>query len=36
VPLLEYPARLSTRVDWDMSRRVLTDQYAPANLLQDN
>ena len=36
VPLLEYPARLSTRVDWDMSRRVLTDQYAPANLLQNN
>jgi len=36
VPLLEYPARLTTRVDWDMSRRVLTDQYAPANLLRDN
>lgn len=36
IPLLEYPARLTTRVDWDMSRRVLTDQYAPANLLQDN
>ncbi|HIF85799.1 MAG TPA: spermidine synthase [Gammaproteobacteria bacterium] len=36
VPLLEYPARLSTRVDWDMSRRVLTDQYSPANLLRDN
>jgi spermidine synthase len=36
VPLLEYPNRLSTRVDWDMSRRVLTDQYAPANLLQEN
>lgn len=36
IPLLEYPARLSTRVDWDMSRRVLTDQYAPANLLRDN
>lgn len=36
VPLLEYPNRLSTRVDWDMSRRVLTDQYSPANLLQDN
>lgn len=36
VPLLEYPNRLSTRVDWDLSRRVLTDQYAPANLLQGN
>lgn len=35
VPILEYPNRLSTRVDWDMSRRVLTDQYAPANLLRD-
>jgi spermidine synthase len=36
VPLLEYPRRLSTRVDWDMSRRVLTDQYAPANLLNED
>ena len=36
VPLLEYPNRLSTRVDWDMSRRVLTDQYSPANLLQQD
>lgn len=36
VPLLEYPNRLSTRVDWNLSRRVLTDQYAPANLLRDN
>ena len=35
VPLLEYPARMSTRVDWDMSRRVLTDQYSPGNLLRD-
>ena len=34
VPLLEYPARLSTRVDWDMSRRELTDQYSPGNLLR--
>ena len=36
IPILEYPARLSTNVDWDMSRRVLTDQFAPANLLRDN
>ena len=36
VPILEFPARLSTRVDWDMSRRVLTDQFSPANLLRDN
>ncbi len=35
IPLLEYPARMSTRVDWDMSRRVLTDQYSPGNLLRD-
>ena len=34
VPLMDYPARLSTRVDWDMSRRVLTDQYSPGNLLR--
>ncbi|MBT8145814.1 MAG: fused MFS/spermidine synthase [Gammaproteobacteria bacterium] len=36
IPILEYPARLSTAVDWDMSRRVLTDQFSPANLLRDN
>ena len=36
IPLLEYPRRLSTRVDWDMSRRELTDQYSPGNLLRDN
>lgn len=35
IPMLEYPARMSTRVDWDMSRRVLTDQYSPGNLLRD-
>jgi spermidine synthase len=36
IPILEYPARLSTRVDWDTSRRVLTDQFSPSNLLRDN
>ena len=36
VPLLDYPRRLSTRVDWDMSRRILTDQYSPGNLLNEN
>lgn len=36
VPLNDYPRRLSTRVDWDMSRRELTDQYSPGNLLQEN
>ncbi len=35
VPLLDYPRRLSTRADWDMSRRQLTDQYSPGNLLRD-
>jgi len=36
IPILEYPSRLSTRVDWDMSRRQLTDQYSPGNLLREN
>lgn len=36
VPLNDYPRRLSTRVDWDMSRRELTDQYSPGNLLRGN
>jgi len=36
VPLLDYPRRLSTAVDWDTGRRVLTDQYSPGNLLQGN
>ncbi|MEX0618948.1 MAG: fused MFS/spermidine synthase [Pseudohongiellaceae bacterium] len=35
VPVLEYPDRLSTAVDWDVSRRVLTDQFSPSNLLRD-
>ncbi len=35
VPIDEYPRRLSTRIDWDMSRRVLTDQYSPGNLLRE-
>ncbi len=34
VPITSYPARLVTQVDWDTHARVLTDQYAPANLLQ--
>lgn len=36
VPMNDYPRRLSTRVDWDMSRRELTDQYSPGNLLREN
>ena len=34
VPIRDYPARLSLQVDWDVSKRPLTDQYSPANLLQ--
>ena len=33
VPIRSYPGRLSLEVDWDTSKRPLTDQYAPANLL---
>ncbi len=36
VTINDYPRRLSTRVDWDMSRRELTDQYSPGNLLREN
>ena len=36
ISILDYPRRLSTRVDWDMSRRELTDQYSPGNLLRGN
>ena len=36
VRLTDYPRRLTTRVDWDMSRRELTDQYSPGNLLRGN
>jgi spermidine synthase len=31
-----YPRFMSRKVDWDTSKRVLTDQYSPANLLQDD
>lgn len=34
INLTRYPRRLSTGVDWDMSRRELTDQYSPGNLLR--
>lgn len=36
IPFLRYPGKVSSQVDWDMSRRVLTDQYSPSNLLRDN
>ena len=34
VPIRDLPARLSLDVDWDVTRRPLTDQYSPANLLR--
>ncbi len=33
VPIARYPGRMSSARDWDTEVRVLTDQYAPANLL---
>jgi spermidine synthase len=35
IRLNEQLAMFSTKPDWDESARVLTDQYAPANLLRD-
>ena len=35
IRLESFPRRLSRKQDWNASRRVLTDQYSPANLLQD-
>ena len=34
VPIRTYPARMSMKADWDASKRALTDQYSPANLLR--
>ena len=34
VPIRDYPARMSVRADWDLSKRALTDQYSPANRLR--
>jgi len=36
VPITSYPSRLTTRVDWDLEARVLTDQFSPANLLKND
>jgi len=33
--IAEYPALMSLDQDWDTGARVLTDQYAPANLLNN-
>lgn len=35
VPIRSYPERLSLEVDWDASKRPLSDQYSPANLLRE-
>lgn len=35
VKITDYPQYMQTRPDWDITERVLTDQYAPANLLNN-
>ena len=35
VPITEYPPFLTTDIDWDPGKRILTDQYSPANLLRE-
>ncbi len=35
IRLRDHVKRLETEPDWDTSARILTDQYAPANLLRD-
>lgn len=34
VPIEDYASTMNTRVDWDVTARILTDQYSPANLLK--
>ena len=34
IRIRDYPRRLKSEIDWAQDTRVLTDQYAPANLLQ--
>ena len=36
IPIHNYPDRMSRNIDWDRDARVLTDQYAPANLLRSS
>lgn len=33
--ITEFPQRMSTEVTWDADQRILTDQYSPANLLNN-
>ncbi len=35
VKITDYPQYMQTKPDWDTRERVLTDQYAPANLLNN-
>jgi spermidine synthase len=35
IKITDYPAHLSREIDWDSSKRSLTDQFSPANLLRD-
>lgn len=35
VEITSYPALMSTDIDWDPDARILTDQYSPANLLNE-
>ena len=36
VKIETYPDHMSTEIDWDSSKRPLTDQFSPANLLRGN
>ena len=36
VDIERYPARMDRSQDWDVDARILTDQYAPANLLNSD
>jgi spermidine synthase len=35
IKITDYPAIMQTKPDWNTEERVLTDQYAPANLLNN-
>ena len=35
IDIQRYPKHLVTTIDWDENSRLLTDQYSPANLLQE-
>ena len=35
IKISEYPSKMSTEVDWNIRERPLSDQYSPANLLNN-